>query len=651
MKKNSWKDIWRYRFDNFMASGPRSVFLSLLLLFLAAFVLTAILRVIVESALGHSIAVSVILNDLWLSFLQITDPGAMAEDGENTIVMKLVGMLTVFLGLIFFSAVIAFITTQLDERIADLKKGRSRVIEKGHILILGWGEMVVEIVRELIEANASRRDAAVVILAEEPKEEMDAYLNERLPQTGNTRIITRTGQISSIDSLARVSVTDCKSVIVLPEANEAAPEGEKATSDAKALKAILAVVASSKDDASKANIIAEVHDLTKREVMTNLAPDNITMVNTRDIVARIIVQTSRSSGLAVVYATLIGFDGSEIYFHKGNYSSFTFAELAYRFVEGVPIGVRHSDGQCSLKPDNDYAMQADDAVIIIARDDSAIRFSPQNAVVPGGLPLCTKRLQPAIEKELIIGWNAKCPIIIQEYANYILPGSMIHIVLPPGAQARQMEMEALIQANPAIQIEFKAANSLKESDLRRLQVHEYNNVILLNEIEDDTEKLDSETITRLLLIREILADYSRQSGNGVHTQLITEVMNSDNLELVARTGVNDTIISHQMISKIMAQVAENPDILAVYEVLFSDAGSEIYLKPLHLYLESLPEVLSVADLIELAQKRGEVFIGYRRYQEIQDVHANFGVRINLPKNERIRPHAMDTLIVLAEDEL
>ena len=126
------------------------------------------------------------------------------------------------------------------EKLAKLKKGRSDVIEKGHQLILGWNEMVIEIIRELIEANESEKDAAVVVLSEKPKEEMDDFLSEHLPNTLTTRLITRTGQISSLESLRRVGTANAKSVIILPLCRESDPLEDKHISDARVIKSCMA---------------------------------------------------------------------------------------------------------------------------------------------------------------------------------------------------------------------------------------------------------------------------------------------------------------------------------------------------------------------------------------------------------------------------
>ncbi len=650
-RKAPFRARMKYRFDNFMAAGPKSIFMALVLMFIGAFVLVALLRTGLDFFLAGPGASENILKDIWTSFLQITDPGAVAEDGESSVHMKVVGILTMFLGLIFFSGVIAFITTELDKKVEELKRGRSVVIEKDHVIILGWGEMVFDIIRELIIANESEKNAAVVVLSELPKEEMDDALAERIKDRKTTRIISRTGTMSAMESLERVSVTESKSVIVLPLCNDSAPVEDRLVSDAKVLKSVLAVIAASRNDPTKTNIIAEMYDTTKRDVVKNLDPKHITMVETGKMVAKIIVQTSRTPGLGFVYNDIIGYAGSELYFYGSEWGGCTFGQLQFRFRDGISLGVRQENGTIHLNPGSGYAMKESDEVIIIAEDDSSIRFEKKPVVQPAELPLSARTLSKEIEKTLIIGWNSKAPVLIGEYTEYVLPGSVIDVMVPGDEDDGKQTVRGLQEQFPGIEIGLLERNPLDMNDLRSIDLRKYDTIILLNRQEDDTEKIDSTTITTLLMIREILRKHEAESGEKIKTQVITEVMRSDNLELIVRTGVNDSIISNQMVSKIMAQVAENPEVLKVYEDLFSEEGSEIYLKPLSLYLDVMPESASFADFIRLAQKRNEILLGYRIRELEHSVQDNFGVIINPKKNLSIKPKDGDQLIVLAENEL
>ncbi len=644
------RDRLKYKFDNFIASGPKSIFLMLLVMFIIAYVLTALMRTGVEFFILKSGTSENIINDIWLSFLQITDAGAVAEDTDNTIPMKIVGILTILLGMIFFSGVIAFITTELDKKMSDLRKGRSAVLEKDHIVVLGWGEMVFEIIKELIVANESGK-GSVVILSEMEKDEMDDILLERIPERKTTKIITRNGKTSSLESLKRVGVNEAKAVVILPMCSESATEEEKVISDAKVLKTILAVVAASKFDPTPPNIIAEVFDTTRRSVMVGLDPEHITMVETESMIAKIIVQSSRTTGLGVVYDQLIGFAGSEIYFYGADWKGVTFGELPFYFKDGVPLGIKDSAGKITLNPGSGYKLKDNDEIVIIAEDDSSIKFAKKKLYSPADLPLSSRKLEQRKERELIIGWNAKARIVVEQYTDYILDGSVIHLILHNGTEDEMAEIAELRSRFPKVELELFEYDPLDMGDLAKVKPETYDNVIILNKAEEDTEKLDSTTITTLLLIRQLFREYENNTGKKVETKLVTEVMNSSNLELVARTGVNDSIISGQMVSKILAQVSENPAILGVYEDLFTEEGSEIYLKPINLYLERLPEKVVYADLIQLTMKRGEILIGYRYGSQADDVDRHFGVNINIAKDTVIAPSKDDYFVVLAENEL
>ncbi len=118
----------------------------------------------------------------------------------------------------------------------QLRKGRSRVIETGHTVILGWSDQVFTVVSELVEANRSRRRPTVVILAEKDKVSMEDRLRHRLETTRNTRVVCRTGSPLDLTDLEMVNLNGARSIIVL------APEGATAEdADAYVLKTLLAI--------------------------------------------------------------------------------------------------------------------------------------------------------------------------------------------------------------------------------------------------------------------------------------------------------------------------------------------------------------------------------------------------------------------------
>ncbi|WP_210414557.1 CASTOR/POLLUX-related putative ion channel [Leptospira gomenensis] len=651
MKSNpKFSDKLRYHFDNFMSRGGGSVFIALITLFLVAFLLLSIVRLIGglifpdESVHGSG-------EFLWRVFLQISDAGAVAEDGESNWFNKTTGILTVFLGLVLFSSLVAFITNQFDQKIQDLRKGKSDVLENDHTIILGFGIRVVEIVKELIEANESESRAVVTILAEEDKEEMDDYLAENLQERKTTKIITRSGTPSSLHSLRKVNAGKAKSVLVLNSSGDEDSKEGRNIGDAKVLKTLMALVALGGSERELPPIVAELYSEDNRRIAQELS-DSIQVMDERTILSKLLVQTSRTSGLAVVYSNLVGFEGDEIYFYKptSGWGGLNFREISFRFNESVPLGFRKEDGEILLNPSSDYVPENSEDAVLLAEDDSKIRYLSSAVASPKDFPQPKKKRNNPVDKQLIVGWNSKSPLIVEEYAKFVSPGSTIDVLVKQIDDEFKSSMVRLKKKYPKITLRSFQADLSQESVMKRLAPESYDSVIFLAEEKENIEEVDAQTISLLLRFRQYFKRYAFKSGNQPNTQLITEIMNSENTEIVLETGVKDFLISNQFVSKMMAQVSQEPDVMRVYENLFSPEGSEIYLKPATLYFENLPITLSFADLVGAALKRGETCFGIRIASEEKNEECGYGVHLIPEKGDSFRITAEDALIVLAEDQ-
>jgi len=650
MASATLKQRLRYRFDNFMSRGGSSIFISLLVVFLTLLLFIGTLRGLLlylfpdaAVACGNGF-----LNNLYVTFIQMTAPGNMNQDVKSVGWFKIPAIFSGMVGLALLSSLVASITTALDQKISQLKKGHSKVIEKEHTLLLGWNDRVVEILRELVLANESESDPVVVILAGKEKEEMDDYLKLNMPNTLNTRVVTRSGAPSALVNLEIASVTECKSVIVLANCNVTGSSEQKNASDANVIKTVLALVASRPEE-SQLNIVAEIFSDRNREIVEDISPDEVTTIDTEDILAKIIVQTSRSVGLSVVYNEILSFDGCEMYFHEAEWGEKKFGELAYHFPDGVPMGLRHGDGSLTVNPAPDLEVKADDSVLILAEDDSTIDFQKKPVATPRENRLAGGRRKPLVEQCLIIGWSPKVEIILREYAEYVESGSFVDVMLRGSDSTVKSKLERLNKELPEVELRLIEENPLKTEGLMSVEPFKYDNIIILSQSESDAdiERTDSETIVILLLLRKILQNRPDPKR---HPKLITEILDSDNQSLVTHAGVNDFIISNRCISMLVAQISEDADTKLVYDDLFQEDGSEIYLKPTPLYFETLPVEVTYADMIAIAQQREEVCMGIKIKAIEQDATKNFGVNLIPEKTETFTLTEDDTLVVLAEDE-
>ena len=72
-----------------------------------------------------------------------------------------------------------------------IKKGRTNVVEKDHIVILGWTDVCFALVREL---DLSTDDGLnIVVLCPHDRKELNHRVNDDLPKSSKSKIIVRNG--------------------------------------------------------------------------------------------------------------------------------------------------------------------------------------------------------------------------------------------------------------------------------------------------------------------------------------------------------------------------------------------------------------------------------------------------------------------------
>ena len=140
---------------------------------------------------------------LWGGLMRTLDPGTMGGDaGWGFRALMLV--ITIG-GLIIVASLIGIVSGAFDSKVEELRKGRSRVLEHDHTLILGWNSKIHSIVHELAIANESRGRASIVVLADKDKVEMEDEIRLAAGNLGKTTVICRTGDPKSLTDLAMVS--------------------------------------------------------------------------------------------------------------------------------------------------------------------------------------------------------------------------------------------------------------------------------------------------------------------------------------------------------------------------------------------------------------------------------------------------------------
>ena len=120
----------RYRIDNFMSRGSASIFLALLFMFTAGFLIMVLFRVLANSFMPDE-TLSGWLEIPWRVYVAVMEGSAAEADGDSNWPAKFTSVIGVLIGLVLFSSMVAFITSVFESKLAELRRGRSLVIEEG----------------------------------------------------------------------------------------------------------------------------------------------------------------------------------------------------------------------------------------------------------------------------------------------------------------------------------------------------------------------------------------------------------------------------------------------------------------------------------------------------------------------------------------
>ncbi len=630
MRKITLADRLRYRFDNTISKGTGAL-IGWLFVVVVVLVFTSSIFIY---ATGLAPEVEGrrpgFLETLWLNLMRTIDPGNVGGDqGSWPFLLSMLAVTAT--GILVFSTLIGVIFTGIDNKLAELRKGRSFVLEREHTIIFGWSSEIFSVVAELVAANESRARTCIAILAPKDRVEMEDEIRERVGKTKNTRVVCRTGDPIDIDDVEIVNPHDARSIIVLP------PPGDEA--DSQVVKTILALTNNPNRRKRQYHIVSRIHEPENLSVARMVADGEAELVPVDDLLARITAQTCRQSGLSIVYTDLLDFGGDEIYFvHEPRLAGKTFGEALTAYDKCSVIGLRTKDGRIELNPPMDTEISSGDVAILIAEDDSAITLGEgANPKIDAGTIKESQPREQGPERTLILGWNTRAPTIIAKLDGYVALGSEVTVVSHEGTA-----MPACFDELRHQRVTFRIGNTTDRRMLEGLEVPSYDHVIVLSYSDElDRQEADSRTLITLLHLREI-ADQNSQSFS-----IVSEMLDDRNRQLAEITRADDFIVSDQLVSLLLVQISENKELWAVFEQLFDPEGSELYLKPASEYVK-LDTPLSFYTVVEAARRRNEVAVGYRVKSEAGNPQKSYGLHLNPDKSQRITFAEGDRMILLAE---
>lgn len=629
--KPSFKEKFRYAVDNTFSKGPGALILWLGILSLVIIFVAGAAVSLLKIPVGDGGPVS-FAEASWDSLMRTLDAGTMG--GDQGWGFRIAMLLVTIGGVFVISTLIGVLTSGVEGKLEDLRKGRSRVLESGQTIILGWSEQIFTILSELVEANSNQAQSSIVIMAEKDKVEMEDEIHERIESTGKTRIVCRTGNPLEVNDLQLVSLNASKSIILLsPEESEEA--------DAEVIKSVLAIINFPGRRTQPFHITAELQNKENADVAKMVGKDEIEIVQTGDIIARIIAQTCRQSGLSVVYTELMDFGGDEIYTPElAELTGKSYGETLNSFKKNAVMGLIKPNSPAALNPAMDTVIEKGDKVVIIAADDDQI-FLDGTPEIDETAIVALEPKSPSPERTVVLGWNWRASRLLRELDNYVAPGSEVIVV---GKQeGLEEKVHAVKEELKNQKLVFKSGNITERKLLESLNLEKFDHIILLCYSDDlPGQKADAQTLITLLHLRDM------ENKSGHNFSIVSEMLDIRDRNLAEVSQADDFIVSDKLVSLLLTQVSENKLLNSVFTDLFDPEGSEAYICPASSFVK-LDMPVNFYTIVESARRQGKTAIGYRLSADEHNAKKAYGIALNPEKDQKVTFSKLDKIILLAED--
>lgn len=557
----TWQDRFRYRFDRLLSRGSAAaigwvVWIAVLLALVGGVVFWAF-GIDFDGRTGP-------VESFWQAFLIAIGSGGIVDVGWME---RLVTFVFVFAGVFLTGSLVGVLVAAVTKRLDELRRGRSRVLESGHTVVVGWSPRLMSVIDELLAEDPRSRGVSVVVLADRDKQSMEDAFRARYQGRERNRVLFRTGNPSLRADLELVGVDTARAVIVLSGGSQV---------DAVAVRRALAAFEVEPDDA---HVVAELVNPRVARSLVASTDGGVAAVTIGEVVADMFAQAVRAAGMAEVFDQLLSFGGQELYvMPAGDLAGTAFYESNVIAEGVVTIGIVDGERDAVLLPPSDRMIASDDQLVVVA-ENSQVRASRSTG---SHQPADWKAAAAPPASIVMIGWNEMAPGVLERLAGYLPDGSRVEVLA---------DSTLLEGGTPSWTWSIDGGFTHTKHDPRHvidtIARAEADVVAILGYSAGMTdEEADAMSLLTLLTL-----DRARDTGELAAERIVAHLFDNELATLARAHADGDFVITDALASRMLVHTSRDRHMSAIYTELFDALG------PIIDTIEVEPGSISYGDIV------------------------------------------------------